>query len=78
MPPDRKSLFADVRREPDGATTWVGRAGDEYLVTGVARDGRRIRQWCATWVHASGWNVWRGTRWLVRHGVRKALARIRN
>lgn len=59
-------------------TTWTHEQGDSYLVTGVDRRGRRFAIRCATWLHASGINVWRGSKWLLRDGKRKLLQRVSN
>jgi hypothetical protein len=58
--------------------SWTAMEGDQYLVTGIDRRGRRFRIATSNWLHAQGINVWRGSKWLVRAGRRHLIQRIYN
>jgi hypothetical protein len=61
-----------------GSASWTHEKGDEYLVTGVDRSGKRFRRACASWALARGINLWRGTKWLVRNGKRYKISTTTN
>jgi hypothetical protein len=54
----------------NGRAEWEHLDGDSYLVTGVDRNGKRFTIRASSWRYASGINVWRGNKWLVRDGKR--------
>lgn len=54
----------------DGRATWTHQEGDAYLVTGTLYAGGRFSLRTSSWAHASGINLWNGTRWLLRGGRR--------
>lgn len=61
-----------------GVASWDQQAGDQYVVTGRTRDGRRFRQTWSSWRQASGINLWRGSKWLLREGKRYLISRTTN
>lgn len=62
----------------NGTVEWTHNVGDTYLVTGVDRNGKRFRVSTPNWVHASGINVFRGSKWLVRDGRKVRLVSVFN
>lgn len=62
---------------PDGRTTWVGEAGDSYLLTGVDMHGKRFTR-RGTYAYLRGFHPMRGSRWLIRGGKRFLIERIYN
>ncbi len=62
----------------NGKAVWTHIPGDKYLVTGVDRNGRRFRQVWSAWQQASGINLWRGTKWLLRNGKRHRISTTTN
>jgi len=65
------------QRDADGNVSWVHMAGDTYLATGVDRDGRRFKG-SGSWAFVCGINIWRGSFWLIRHGRRHRIMKVRN
>jgi hypothetical protein len=61
-------MTSPLTKSPSGSVSWTAKAGDTYLVTGTDRSGRRFRLTCSSWAHASGINLWQGSRWLLRDG----------
>jgi hypothetical protein len=57
---------------------WIHMQGDNYIVTGLDRNGKRFKRTCDNWIHADGINVYRGTKWLLRAGKRIKLQEIYN
>lgn len=68
-----------IRRDSAGNKTWTADDVARYEVTGVDRNGKRFKIVTSTWQHANGINVWRGSKWLVRHdGKRELIQSILN
>ncbi len=67
-----------ITTKPDGTATWVQKAGDQYDVTGVDRSGKRFSMRYCSWMHASGINLWQGSRWLLRDSKRHLISRVYN
>jgi hypothetical protein len=57
---------------------WEPRPTDYYEITGVDRSGKRFLIRTKDWFYASGINVWRGTKWLVRDGRRQRITKVTN
>lgn len=62
-----------IRRDSAGNKTWMADDVARYEVTGVDRNGKRFKIVTDSWPHARGINVWRGSKWLVRHDGRREL-----
>ena len=62
----------------DGTVNWTHEPGDFYLVTGVTPAGGRFKRQTEVWAVAKGINLWRGSRWLVRHGKKYLIQRVTN
>ena len=58
--------------------SWTSEPGDLYIVTGVTVSGKRFAKVFHTWLMASGINLYRGSKWLVRGGKRKLIVRVYN
>lgn len=72
-------MASPLTRDPaSGTVSWDSQPDDSYLVTGVDTDGRRFRIETGSWLHASGLNLYRGTRWLVRDGRRYRINAVFN
>ncbi len=67
----------DFTREM-GEVSWTHKANDLYVVTGVTTDGKRFAGTYSSWAHASGINLYRGSKWLLRDGKRKLITRTFN
>jgi len=57
---------------------WDHKEGDQYIVTGKDRSGRRFRLFYKNWIMADGINLWSGSKWLVRDGKRYLIKKVRN
>ena len=57
---------------------WDHKEGDNYLVTGVDRNGKKFRFVYDNWPQARGINLWKGYKWLVRNGARYLINRVSN
>ena len=64
--------------DPNGSKSWTSLQGDKYHVTGTTTDGRRFKIVTESWKHASGVNLYRGSKWLVRGGRRWLITRAYN
>jgi hypothetical protein len=64
--------------EGDGAKSWIPQPGDSYEITGIDSTGRRFFLQTSNWMHASGINVWQGSKWLKRNGHRFLIQRVTN
>jgi hypothetical protein len=73
-----EELPSPIYKNERGQNTWVHLQGDTYQVTGVDRNGKRFRITTDTWRHASGINLWRGTKWLVRGNKRFKIQSVFN
>lgn len=58
--------------------TFEHKKGDLYAVTGVTVDGKRFKMTYEVPEFALAINLWRGSVWQVRDGVRKLLKRVMN
>lgn len=68
-----RNVFGSVEKH------WQHQDGDSYVITGVDKNNRRIKPIVLpTWFFADGYNLWRGSKWLVRDGKRYLIQRIRN
>ena len=67
-----------LTKYPDGTVEWVRQDGDQYLVTGVDRNGKRFRRGFPSFHMARCLNAWQGNIWLVRDGRRYRIQRINN
>ncbi len=67
-----------ILKSQDGTVSWTHREGDQYLITGTDRDGRRFQQWSKNWLVIKGVNIYRGRRWLVRDGRRHLIEEVWN
>lgn len=58
-----------------GRASWEHKAGDQYVITGVGPDGRRLPTLTySNWTHAAMTNLYRGTKWLLRDGKRYKIS----
>ncbi len=51
-----------------GRVYWNERAGDQYVITGVEKSGKRFRVTSSSWGYIKSVNACHGTRWLMRNG----------
>jgi hypothetical protein len=58
--------------------SWTHQEGDLYVVTGVLTNGKRFALTTHSWPHASGINLYRGSKWLYRGGKRRLIIRVYN
>lgn len=58
--------------------SWTHRHSDLYVVTGILTNGKRFALTTRFWSHASGINLYRGSKWLYRGGKRKLIIRVYN
>ena len=60
-------------------TAWTHEEGDQYVITGTFPDGRRFKAiTVSNWRYADSINLYRGTKWLLRDGVRYRLTTVNN
>lgn len=71
-------MKSPIVKSADGSTHWIDAPGDTFVVTGVARNGKRFKIESASWPYVRGINVWRGTKWLLRNGRRFKITSIIN
>jgi hypothetical protein len=64
--------------EHEGQKSWTHIQGDQYVATGIDRNGKRFRRVSSNWMYISGINTWKGSKWLVRGGKRFLIQRIEN
>jgi hypothetical protein len=57
---------------------WDHKEGDEYIVTGKDRNGKRFRLVFDNWIAAQSINLWSGHRWLLRNGIRYLISKVSN
>lgn len=62
----------------NGTIEWTTCSDDKYIVTGVDRDGKRVKKENSNYHYIAGINIYRGSRWLVRNGKRHLLQRVYN
>lgn len=62
-----------ISKDSEGNRTWTATDAAHYEVTGVDRNGKRFKIATDSWQHANGINLWRGSKWLVRHDGKREL-----
>lgn len=63
----------------NGEVTWSHQHGDLYVVTGVDRNGKRLKaRTFNSWLHARCINLYRGNKWLLRDGRRYRIQSVWN
>lgn len=68
-----------ITTDDNGFKVWDTAHVKRYEVTGVDRNGKRFKIVTGAWQHAAGINLWRGSKWLVRHdGKRELIQRTVN
>lgn len=66
------------KQSPIQNGSWEVKENDTYAVTGVTTAGERFTHSTTSWAHASGINLWRGSKWLVRDGKKYLIQRVYN
>ena len=61
-----------------GKAEWVHKNGDSYIASGTDRNGKRFRIESGNWGYIEGINVFKGSKWLKRDGIRYLIKRIHN
>ena len=72
------AMKTPFKMDSHGMKTWENLPGDSYLITGFDKVGQKFRLKAFSWGYASGINVWKGSKWLIRDGKRHLICRILN
>ena len=62
----------------NNSKVWDAKEGDQYLVTGKDRNGKKFRKIYSLYLHAKSINLWEGRYWLLRDNKRYLISKVSN
>lgn len=63
---------------PNGDVCWEPETGDEYLLIGKTRDGKKFRLHFDNYLAANCINMWNGRKYLIRNGKKYLICTVLN